>query len=418
MRRKYLLFVFCAAVCPAQTPDLSPDLILLSKIKTQMAATLRKQPDYTCVQQIERSRRVIPRQRFELVDMLRLEVALVDGHELFAWPGSKKFEDKELRHMVSGGAIGNGNFALHARAVFMGSGPVFTARGQEKVDGRGALRFDFKVSLLNSGYTIRVGDREAVVAYHGSFWADPGNGDLFVYRSTPRICPTHLGLSVASDRMDYSRIRIGASDFLLPSASELTMIDLNGNESRNRTRFTSCRQYTGESVLSFADPAPETAAAAPVDEPPQELRGGLYPDIRLDTDIDSEKAAVGDRVEATLDQPLRYKHKLLMPRGATLSGRIVRMDHRHGDHMLELKFTEANAEHSHWNLIARVSEIRTPGFALTPERFEKSLSAKMGLQLGTIYMRGNRIHLPRGVRMTLRTENMGEGGSAPAQENQ
>src|SRR5450756_567881 len=115
----------------------------------------------------------MPRQRFELVDMLRLEVALVDDRELFAWPGSKKFGDTELRHMVSGGAIGNGNFALHARAVFMGNGPVFTFRGEDKLEGRRALRFDFKVSLLNSGYRIRVNDQEAVVAYHGSFWADP-----------------------------------------------------------------------------------------------------------------------------------------------------------------------------------------------------------------------------------------------------
>src|SRR5947209_5979022 len=208
MQRTFVLLALCAAGCFAQEAELSPDLLLLARIKTNMESTLRRQPNYTCVQQVERSQRLAPRQRFELVDMLRLEVALVNGKELFAWPGSKKFEDTELRHMVSGGAIGNGNFALHARAVFMSNAPVFTFRGEETLDGRRAFRFDFAVSLLNSGYHIRVNDREAIVAYHGSFWADPETADVKRLVVDAEDLPPLLGLSRATDRMDYSRIAI------------------------------------------------------------------------------------------------------------------------------------------------------------------------------------------------------------------
>jgi hypothetical protein len=410
MQRKFELLALCGAgYCLAQPAELSPDLLLLAKIKTNMEATLRRQPDYTCVQQVERSQRLAPRQRFELVDMLRLEVALVNGKELFAWPGSKKFEDTELRHMVSGGAIGNGNFALHARAVFMSNAPVFTFRGEETVGGRRAVRFDFSVSLLNSGYHIRVNDREAIVAYRGSFWADPETADVIRLVVDADDLPPTLGLSRATDRMDYTRIPIGSGDFLLPAASELTMTDLNGNENRNRTRFNACRQYTGESVLSFAEPQTEEIAAAPAqpESAPEELPGGLVAEVRLETDIDSRKAMVGDPVEAVLEHPIQRKHRVFMPRGTTLAGRIVRFERRSGENLLDIQFTEARSVSSHWILLARVEDIRTA-------------FSKNGAELGVVTMKGERIHLPKGVHMTLRTEEAthSEPERPKAQESQ
>jgi hypothetical protein len=377
-----------------------------------MEATLRRQPDYTCVQQVERSQRLAPRQRFELVDMLRLEVALVNGKELFAWPGSKKFEDTELRHMVSGGAIGNGNFALHARAVFMSNAPTFTYRGEETVNGHRAVRFDFSVSLLNSGYHIRVNDREAIVAYHGSFWANPESADVTRLVVDAEDLPPILGLSQATDRMDYARVPIGSGDFLLPAASELTMIDLNGNENRNRTRFASCRQYTGESVLSFAEPQTEEIAAAPAqpESAPEELPGGLVAEVRLETDIDSTTAMVGDPVEAVLEHPIQRKHHVVMPRGTTFAGRIVRFERHSGENLLDIQFTEAKSVSSRWNLLARIEDIRLPGFGWAFDRFDKSAFSKNGATLGVVTMKGGRIHLPKGVHMTLRTEEVARSG--------
>ena len=390
-----------------------------------MQATLRRQPDYTCVQQIERSQRRLPNLRFELVDMLRMEVALVDGKELFAWPGSKKFEDTELRDMAPGGAIGNGNFALHARAVFLGNGPVFTFRGADRVNGKRAARFDYRVSLLNSGYLIRVNHREALVAYHGSFWADPETYDVLRLEVAVEgdEVPPSLGLARARDTMDYSRVRIGPGDFLLPSGSELAMVDLDGNESRNRVTFSSCRQYSGESVLSFNDPPPESAQTVAGAEmpPPGEVPGGLAADLGLETEIDSGTSMIGDPVEAVLESPLRHKRHLLIPRGATLAGRIIRLERRQDHTLLAIQFTEARAKSSRWKLMGRVSEIRSPGFAPPSGQFEGALVSQSRPQVGIIYIKGNRIHLHPAVRMTLRTENaaaISEPRAAPGQESQ
>src|SRR5258706_13388334 len=117
MVRTLPLSLFAAAALHAQ---ISADLELLTKIRFHELDQLRGQPNYTCVETVERSQRAASTRKYTLLDTLRLEVALVGPKELFAWPGAKKFEDMELSDMVGRGAIGNGAFALHARAVFEG----------------------------------------------------------------------------------------------------------------------------------------------------------------------------------------------------------------------------------------------------------------------------------------------------------
>src|SRR5260221_8054694 len=110
---------------------LAPEVLLLARIRTHMQGVLEKQPNYTCSETIERSRRRNVRKRFELVDALHLEVAVVEGKELFAWPGEREFKDRDLREIAPGGAIGNGSFAMHARAVFLSNSATITYKGTE-----------------------------------------------------------------------------------------------------------------------------------------------------------------------------------------------------------------------------------------------------------------------------------------------
>src|SRR5947209_13623252 len=83
---RWLLFFLVLLVARAQQ-DLSPELLLLARIKVKMAENLDHLPNYTCEQTIERSRRRAPSRKFELLDTVRLEVALVEGKELYGWPG-------------------------------------------------------------------------------------------------------------------------------------------------------------------------------------------------------------------------------------------------------------------------------------------------------------------------------------------
>src|SRR6185369_10656113 len=117
------VWVLCASLS-AQSQDTARSAVpavndaLFAQVRARMIGNLSRLPNYTCLQTIERKVRQASSRRYELVDVVRLEVALVNGKELFSWPGAGKFEDKEISEIVSGGAIGNGTFALHAKSVF------------------------------------------------------------------------------------------------------------------------------------------------------------------------------------------------------------------------------------------------------------------------------------------------------------
>lgn len=252
-----MLCVFAVGACVAQ--DLPPEVLLVAKIKVKMAENLDRLPNYTCQQTIERSRRRMPARKFELLDTVRLEVALVEGKELFGRPGANRIVESEITELVSG-TIGNGDFGLLARSIFLSSGGLFSYVGDTLLEGRKTIRYDYRVPLLSSGYHLKVPPKEAVVAYHGSLWVEPDTLDLIRLDLTVDDIPRYLGLASSTKTLEYRRMNIGGSEFLLPFDSELRMTDLNGNENRNRTRFHGCRQYVGESVLTFADPPPDAPA--------------------------------------------------------------------------------------------------------------------------------------------------------------
>src|SRR3954447_12597047 len=112
---------------------------LFGQVRAKMLANLSRLPNYTCLQTIERKVRHAPSRRYEPVDTVRLEVALVNGKELFSWPGAGNFEDKAISDIVSGGAIGNGTFALHAKSIFQSRSARITYVGEVTKNNRRLL---------------------------------------------------------------------------------------------------------------------------------------------------------------------------------------------------------------------------------------------------------------------------------------
>ena len=190
------VLIAAASYAPAQGADLLP------RIREKMAGILQRQPDYTCTETVERTRQAVgSRERVE--DTLRLEVALVDGKEMFAWPGSKQFEDRDLSDLVSTGMFGNGNFAIYARILFLTNLAVFEDRGETQLDGRPAWRYDFRVSRSTGGSRLRVDGREAMVGFHGSFYADPMTLDVRRMEVEAEDIPAELKVLDAETIVDY-----------------------------------------------------------------------------------------------------------------------------------------------------------------------------------------------------------------------
>lgn len=410
----FAALLFCLPTSPSAAQDLPPETLLLARIKAKAAENLRRLPNYTCTQTIERTRRMAKARKFELVDILRLEVALVEGKELFSWPGAGRFEDRGIGEIVGrGAAIGNGSFATHARSIFLSRSPKFTYVGDATLNGRGAVRYDYRIPQMLSGYQIHVGPNQAFVEYHGSFWVDADTLDLIRLEVRADNPPPNLNLIEATDTMEYHRMRIGDSDFLLPQSSELMMIDLAGNANRNRTQFSACRQYAGESKLSFVEAPPDVTAPAPAAPvKPISLPAGVTVEVRLQTQIQSGRSATGDPVTALIARDVKKNGEIIAPKGALLTGRITRLEKRKGTqedyYVLGLDFSTIELGAASGEFRAKLEDAGLAPNGRGPSRSQvarrqqiidddpPSDGSKTG---GAMVIRGSRAFLPRGHTM-------------------
>jgi len=388
-------------VCLHAQPPLSPDLDALSKIRTRMVFNLQHQPNYTCIETIERSSRPKSTARFKILDTLRLEVALVDGREMFAWPGSKKFEDSDVTKIVTSGAIGNGNFATHARALFETRAATFHYLGLVDFDRKKAIRFDYNVPQMLSGYRVRTGYASAIVGYHGSFYANPETFNMQHMEVLADEIPAELMLLSTADKIDYAIARIGEGDFLLPAESDLTMVNLNGSENHNHVKFTACRQFSGESVITFGDAPESKPAARPVPARELDLPEGLEIELALLQKIDLRKAAIGDPVAARVEHDVKRAGEVIVPRGATAAGRITRVEKYERYMIVGVEFPEIEAP----GILARMKGTLEHTVGVLPVTHPYSMRSRSPLAPGegVFPVNDNQFALPKGCIMFWRT---------------
>jgi hypothetical protein len=412
MRSSPLIFVALGMfILPDQLwqGELPHDQVLLRDIKRKMRQNLSRVPNYTCLETISRGRRAperlvisVPGKEvpFRRIDVLRLEVAEVNGKELYAHAGEHNFEEREISEFGKGGLIGNGSFSLFAHDVFATNVPSYQFIGEEQMEGHALLRFDFTVPQFISGYQVGTNFGVANVGFHGSFWADPKTFDAVRLDIIADDVPHYTGLSDASNRVDYARVRIGGSDVLLPQSGELRTRQVVGWESRNQMSFTHCREYGVESVIKFDD-LPDSADSKTgtkyIDIPP-----GLQLTLRLETPIDAATSHVGDLIAATVDIEARQKGSVVVPKDAVITGRLRRMEvHQEGwPYVLAgLEFIQIEFEGKQTRFFAEMEKLILPPGAEGPRK----VAAKDLPGVGVVSAMGNHLRLPAGTRMIWKT---------------
>ena len=318
--------MLCAAL--AMNAEAPPDLFLFARARTKMQDHLKNQPNYVCLETLERSQRDPLKKRSSLLDVLRLEVAFVGSKELYAWPGSNRFEETELTEMVpAGGTIGTGAFATHAYNLFLTSGPRVLPGEWTELDGRRTARYSYEVAEMVSAYRMRVARGDwAVVGYYGSLWIDAEREEVMRIEIIADQIPLRLGLKESRSMLFYGDVAISGQSYRLPVRFTEATMTFNAYESRNEGRFSACRQFVGESKLSFGDPPPdEEAPPAPATGINLTLPEGLSVQVQLVASIDSESSKTGDAIEAVLGAPIKQKKQILFEKGSRVEGRLTRM---------------------------------------------------------------------------------------------
>ncbi|MFN7919264.1 MAG: hypothetical protein U0Q16_04160 [Bryobacteraceae bacterium] len=320
-----------AAALTAQDPQSD----LLPRFRAHVKETLRRLPDYTCLQTTERTRREAKTAAARKLDTLRLQVALIGRKERYSWADAPKFEERELRDIIGKGVINTGSYAAHIQHVLLSPATEFAAKGTEKANGRDAARFDFEIPVEHSSFKISVPPEETEVGAKGSIWMDPESLDLLRLEVKADEIPRELGIDRLTETIDYSRAKLGDEIFLLPSSAVFSMVDVSGEEHRNSTRFGACRQFHAESKVRFD--AEDSAPTAPVTESaqaPKEIPERLSVEMTLDHEVDAANSSLGDAVRAVVSKPARKGETIVIPEGAVIHGRLVRIerDNRPFDH--------------------------------------------------------------------------------------
>jgi hypothetical protein len=342
MKRIALILWVVAVLRGQSAPD--PNAVL-ARFREGMLSNLVNQPDYTCMETVERTRQT-PGGAVQMQDTLRLEVALVNGREMFSWPGDKQFEDRDIRDLVPTGMFGNGNYGIYARILFGGGGPPFLYRDTVKFDGTATLRYEYRVPRSESGFTLRNSEASGVVGFHGSIYLDPKTADLRRLEVIAEEIPAELQLKAAEDRIDYIRSKIGDGEFLLPKESSLLMAS-HDNTSRNRVRFSGCRKFSGESSIIFEEE--EFNEAAKVSAMEVSLPPGLTLSLELEN-LPLEEAAGGDPITAKVNPGIKRDKETLVPKGAIAKGRIMRKEIYPGGLLVALRFTDLEWTGAHATL--------------------------------------------------------------------
>jgi hypothetical protein len=192
---RWLLICVLAVAANAQIPSSGESL--LDRIKARAGENLRRLPNYTCTESIERSLRLVRRGRIRPKDIVRLNVAYVGGKELFGLPGADRVDQANPSKLVDG-PIGNGQFAVFVKSIFLEQGATFSHSGKTKLDGKRAFRFDYAMPLARSRFSVKSSVGEAIVGYGGSFWVAAETLDLMRLVVSADALPPLL--KMASDR--------------------------------------------------------------------------------------------------------------------------------------------------------------------------------------------------------------------------
>jgi hypothetical protein len=323
-----------AVATAARTAD--PDVEdLFRQAREKVLDNTRRMPRYTCVETISRTqyrppdspstcqsliamRRLAPTHGNPIMrDRLRLDVAVVDGGEIFSWAGAGKFETHDVGQLVGGGASGSGEFSSFLASVFGSAPDAIRYAGLRNSLGL----FEYNVPVAKSNYRYRGYSAARIIPYHGTFSVDPADADVQQLVVESDQFAAADGICLVRHVMDYSRVKIGKGDFLLPEVSTMDALYHSGAESLNETRYSDCREYVGESTIRFDDA--DTAAGAAASKaalPPLPPKARLL--IGLSKPINAELAAAGDAVDGVL---LRDVAGNLAKANDRVHGRILRL---------------------------------------------------------------------------------------------
>jgi len=324
-----LAVLLMAAAAWAQDPA-----ALLEHTRDKVLAEAPNLSNYVCTETIERryySRQQPPEDqpdcerilldrkkgnhavKLDAADRLRVAVSIHGEREIYSWTGAAPYRHG-VEDILQSGPIGAGAFAAHLLDIFRNPSVLFRLMG-ERSD---ALEYGFRVPIEASRFVVAARNRWLPAGYTGSVHIDKDSLDLRQVHFETNELPPETLLCEDATTLDFPPRQAAGSRWFLPSRSVSHDIMRDTTETDRSATLSDCRE---------PDPSPSSRNSRPDPigaPPPPDLKIWLELAAPIDTDV----AAAGDPVEAIVAEPVfadRRTKEPLIPRGATVAGRIVRM---------------------------------------------------------------------------------------------
>ena len=156
-----------------------------------------------------------------------------------------------------------GAFGALLTVIFKQDVHKFTFERTLEVDGRRLMEYSFHVTPANSSYKVEIFGSEANAGYSGTVLADPVTGDVVRLTADATEFPAAANTCEISTNLALQRVKIGGGEFLLPAQARERYVVTHGEETQSTTTFANCREYVGESSVSFTAPEPGAGGLPP-----------------------------------------------------------------------------------------------------------------------------------------------------------
>ena len=251
------LIVFSLALRFAFTQEAAPGPDqqdrMLEAIEAYGAHYVSSLPDFLCLQVTRHFEAALNSNRFHKGDTITEKLSFHDGQE-------KRSVDLVNGKPAAGGRMpwrerftSEGEFGiLIDRVLGPESYAAFTWNRWETVRGKRLAVFDYAVDKERSTLHLELGDlARAVLAYHGSVFADPATGAVWrITEAVTKDIPLALQTREVSTVIDYEETAIGEKQYLLPVTATVSAITWQGRI-RNEMEFQNYRKFGADSVIHF-----------------------------------------------------------------------------------------------------------------------------------------------------------------------
>ncbi|HWE52615.1 MAG TPA: hypothetical protein VG273_22675 [Bryobacteraceae bacterium] len=322
-----LAFMPLASSARAQMPDPAD---LLVQARDRVLAAANRPLKISCIQTMERSyfSRVRPpgrapscdeiaaerkngraKLKLDATDRFRVKVFPSGAREVFAWIDPLQFESHDLEEVLLSGPLGTGAFGGYLVSLFASPTAAFQYLGEKAQK----TEYGFRDSGAVGAHLVKAGTQWLPAAINGSFVIDQASLDTEQLIIGTSSLPPGTNMCESASTVDYARVLVGSEEVLLPKHAESHAVMSDAKETNNIVTYVSCVAEVPRSA------APVKAASI--------LPANYGIVLRFDAAIDSDTAAAGDVVSATVGQDVVAREgasfKVLLAKGTKVRGRIL-----------------------------------------------------------------------------------------------